>query len=49
MSGTFVTLRYHVNYTKNASVETFVLQKQPGDSGWKIVSHDIQSDALLGQ
>ena len=48
-SGTRMTLRYRVTHTKHSSVETFVLEKQPGNAGWKILSLDIQSDALLSE
>jgi hypothetical protein len=45
-SGTFYTLQYDVTYTNAHANETFILQKAP-DGGFKIISHQIESDGLL--
>jgi len=46
-SGTYIMLHYEVEYEHHRAEEVFAVTKTPiGQGGFKIVFHDIKSDAL---
>jgi hypothetical protein len=46
-AGTTVSLQCQVTYSKHTATESFTLFKSVGDSGYKIIGHNINSTALL--
>jgi hypothetical protein len=46
-AGTTVSLQCQVTYSKHPATESFTLFKGVGDSGYKIIDHQISSTALM--